>query len=195
MRGTGDNIGYLIGNKIGGWERFKCLREGRGRPAVDAADRGLQKRALVFLMTARYIPFGRTAVNLVAGAVHYPHSRFWPRSPPSTFAVGGVAHGAIGALAGRSFEHNHLLGRVALIAAMAPSCVEIMISIGTAPWGRAEQREAEQALVHQEHSPPSRERETAADGQEPGPVDQRPSPAATGGVESPSTPRGEESPA
>ena len=46
---TGDNIGYLIGNKIG-WERFKFLREGRGRRAVDGpihplrADRGQPRR-------------------------------------------------------------------------------------------------------------------------------------------------------
>ncbi|MGO1283993.1 MAG: DedA family protein [Brachybacterium sp.] len=196
---TGDNIGYLIGNKIG-WERFKFLREGRGRRAVDAADRGLQKRALVFLMTARYIPFGRTAVNLVAGAVHYPHSRFWPRSLLSTF-VWAVYSCAIGALAGAWFEHNHLLGiTVALIAAMVMALVlERMISIGhRALDRRAEQREAEQALVHQQEQAPATEQgagETAADGQQPGPVDQRPSPAATGGVESPSTPRGEESPA
>ena len=69
---TGDNLGYLIGYTIG-WERFRFLREGKGRRAVEAADAGLHKRALLFLMTARYIPFGRTAVNLVAGAVRYPH--------------------------------------------------------------------------------------------------------------------------
>ena len=108
---------------------------------------------------------------------------------------------AIGALAGAWFEHNHLLGiTVALIAAMVMALVlERMSSIGhRALDRRAEQREAEQALVHQQEQAPATEQgagETAADGQQPGPVDQRPSPAATGGVESQSTPRGEESPA
>ena len=95
---TGDNLGYLLGNKIG-WERFRFLRGGKGRRAVEAAENGLRKRALVFLMTARYIPFGRTAVNLVAGAVHYPHRLFWPRSLLSTF-VWAVYSCAIGAVAG-----------------------------------------------------------------------------------------------
>jgi len=119
---TGDNLGYLIGSRIG-WERFRFLREGRGRRAVEAADAGLQKRALVFLMTARYIPFGRTAVNLVAGAVHYPHRHFWPRSLLSTF-VWAVYSCAIGAIAGAWFEDHHLLAiTVALIAAVVMALI------------------------------------------------------------------------
>ena len=114
---TGDNIGYWIGKKVG-WERFRFLREGKGRRAVEAADRGLQRRALLFLMTARYIPFGRTAVNLVAGAVHYPHTQFWPRSLLSTF-VWAVYSCSIGAVAGAWFEDHHLLAvSVALVAAV-----------------------------------------------------------------------------
>ena len=114
---TGDNLGYWLGSKIG-WERFKFLREGKGRRAVEAADRGLQRRALLFLMTARYIPFGRTAVNLVAGAVHYPHKEFWPRSLLSTF-VWAVYSCAIGAVAGAWFGEHHLLAiTAALIAAV-----------------------------------------------------------------------------
>ncbi|GAA1487039.1 DedA family protein [Brachybacterium fresconis] len=114
---TGDNLGYWLGSKIG-WERFKFLREGKGRRAVEAADRGLQRRALLFLMTARYIPFGRTAVNLVAGAVHYPHKEFWPRSLLSTF-VWAAYSCAIGAIAGAWFGEHHLLAiTAALIAAV-----------------------------------------------------------------------------
>jgi membrane protein DedA with SNARE-associated domain len=119
---TGDNLGYLLGNRIG-WERFRFLREGKGRRAVEAAESGLEKRALVFLMTARYIPFGRTAVNLVAGAVHYPHRHFWPRSLLSTF-VWAVYSCAIGAVAGAWFEDNHLLAiTVALVAAVAMALI------------------------------------------------------------------------
>lgn len=81
---TGDNIGYLIGSKVGA-DRFRFLREGKGRTAVEAAERGLQKRALVFLMTARYIPFGRTAVNLVAAPRTTPTATSGPARccPPS----------------------------------------------------------------------------------------------------------------
>lgn len=154
---TGDNLGYLLGNKIG-YERFKFLREGKGRAAVEAADRGLQKRALVFLMTARYIPFGRTAVNLVAGAVHYPHREFWPRSLLSTF-VWAVYSCAIGALAGAWFEDNHLLGiTVALVAAVVMALVveRLITAVHRVLDRRAERREAEegseQDAPHEEES-------------------------------------------
>lgn len=154
---TGDNLGYLLGKKIG-YERFKFLRDGKGRAAVEAADRGLQKRALVFLMTARYIPFGRTAVNLVAGAVHYPHREFWPRSLLSTF-VWAVYSCAIGALAGAWFEDNHLLGiTVALIAAvvMALLVERLITAVHRVLDRRAERREAEESseqdATHEEGS-------------------------------------------
>lgn len=141
---TGDNLGYLLGNKIG-WERFRFLREGKGRRAVEAAENGLRKRALVFLMTARYIPFGRTAVNLVAGAVHYPHRLFWPRSVLSTF-VWAVYSCAIGAVAGAWFENNHLLAiTVALVAAVVMALVVERIIAAVHRWldRRAERRDAE----------------------------------------------------
>ena len=141
---TGDNMGYWIGRKVG-WQRFRFLREGRGRPAVEAADRGLQRRALLFLMTARYIPFGRTAVNLVAGAVHYPHKQFWPRSLLSTF-VWAVYSCLIGAVAGAWFADHHLLAiTVALVAAVVLALiVERAISaVHRALDRRADAREAE----------------------------------------------------
>lgn len=152
---TGDNLGYLIGSKVG-WERFRFLREGRGRRAVEAADRGLQKRALVFLMTARYIPFGRTAVNLVAGAVHYPHRNFWPRSLLSTF-VWAVYSCAIGAIAGAWFADHHLLAiTVALIAAVVVALIaeRLIAALHRALDRRAERREAAGAANAEEDPDP-----------------------------------------
>ncbi|HEX7351222.1 DedA family protein [Brachybacterium sp.] len=149
---TGDNLGYLIGSKVG-WQRFRFLREGKGRKAVETAERGLEKRALVFLMTARYIPFGRTAVNLVAGAVHYPHRHFWPRSLLSTF-VWAVYSCAIGAIAGAWFADHHLLAiTVALIAAvvMALLVERIIAAIHRALDRRAARRgQAQDAVLDDE---------------------------------------------
>lgn len=105
---TGDSTGYFIGKKVG-WRRFRFMREGKGHRAVVAAEKGLERRGLLFMMTGRYIPFGRTAVNLTAGAVEYPYAMFWPRSLLSTF-VWAVYSVGIGAVAGSWFEHNQLLG-------------------------------------------------------------------------------------
>ena len=138
----GDNTAYLIGRRIG-WQRFRFLREGKGFKAVEAADRGLQRRALLFLMTARYIPFGRTAVNLVAGAVRYPHQKFWHRSLISTL-VWSIYSCLIGAVAGSWFENNHLLAvTVALVAAVVTALVAERLVNALNRWmdARAERRE------------------------------------------------------
>lgn len=141
---TGDNLGYYLGRKIG-WHRFKFLREGKGRRAVEAAEAGLERRALVFLMTARYIPFGRTAVNLVAGAVRYPHKEFWPRSLLSTF-VWAAYSCAIGAVAGAWFGEHHLLAiTAALVAAVVLALVaeRVINAVHNALDRRAEQKAAD----------------------------------------------------
>ncbi|MCS6712615.1 DedA family protein [Brachybacterium sp. EF45031] len=146
---SGDQIGYAIGRAIG-VDRFRFLREGRGRAAVDAAERGLRRRALLFLMTARYIPFGRTAVNLVAGAVHYPHSKFWHRSLLSTL-VWAVYSCAIGVVAGTWFENNHLVGiTVALVLAVVIALIaeRVVTWLHTSLDRRAERREAAAAAHH-----------------------------------------------
>jgi len=211
---TGDNLGYLIGSKVG-WQRFRFLREGKGRKAVEAAERGLEKRALVFLMTARYIPFGRTAVNLVAGAVHYPHRHFWPRSLLSTF-VWAVYSCAIGAIAGAWFADHHLLAiTVALIAAvvMALLVERIIAAIHRALDKRAARRGQPQDAVLGDE-PSGADRPASEDGadtaEEPTSAGERvcaKAPAAetvpgaveepvTAGADSPGTPsRGENSPA
>ncbi|WP_394215949.1 DedA family protein [Brachybacterium vulturis] len=198
---TGDNLGYLIGSKVG-WERFRFLREGRGRGAVEAADRGLQKRALVFLMTARYIPFGRTAVNLVAGAVHYPHRNFWPRSLLSTF-VWAVYSCAIGAIAGAWFDDHSLVAiTVALFAALVMALVieRLITALHRVLDRRAERREAAEGLGAEEAAADAQQRETpfsAGAAEAAGPSGEGPaqrSPTVGSGAESPLSPsQGEDS--
>lgn len=139
----GDNVAYAIGRFVG-TERFGFLQRGRGRRAVEAAEHGLERRALLFLMTARYIPFGRTAVNIVAGAVGYPHRDFLVRDAASTL-VWALYSAGIGALAGQWFEDNRLLGIVAaLVLAVVLSLVleRLVTWVHDALDRRAEQRRA-----------------------------------------------------
>lgn len=158
---AGDNVAYAIGRWVG-WDRFRFFREGRGRRAVDAAEKGLRRRALLFLMTARYIPFGRTAVNLVAGAVRYPHTKFFHRDLLST-GVWAVYSAGIGVLAGAWFEHNRLLGiLVSLVVAVVVSLVveRAVSAIHDRMDRRAEERE--QALAQQQANEQSGRRASEA---------------------------------
>lgn len=72
---VGDQIAYQIGSMIG-TERVPFLRGPRGRRAVAWAERALTNRGASFILAARYVPIGRVAVNMTAGAVGYPRRRF-----------------------------------------------------------------------------------------------------------------------
>ena len=55
---------------------LRVLRSPRGQAAVDWAENALANRGAAFIIAARYIPIGRVAVNMTAGAVGYSRRRF-----------------------------------------------------------------------------------------------------------------------
>src|SRR5699024_8597230 len=63
----GDNVGYAIG-RCGGLTRGNGRPRARGRHGMAWAAQELEKRGAVIIMAARYIPIGRVAVNITAGA-------------------------------------------------------------------------------------------------------------------------------
>ncbi|MHA7276128.1 DedA family protein [Arthrobacter sp. HLT1-21] len=104
----GDNIAYAMGKAIG-TQRFRWMRSARMQRSFGWAAYELQKRAASLILVARFIPIGRVAVNLTAGATGYSRRRFVGLTALSavvwaTYSVG------IGVLAGSWFEDNHLLG-------------------------------------------------------------------------------------
>lgn len=107
---TGDSIAYWIGTKIP-LQRIPFLQSGKGKEALDSAERQLSRRGGVYILAARYIPVGRVAVNMTAGAVGFPYRRFLAFD-----ALAGVMWAGysvlIGTAAGALFENNTLLGIV-----------------------------------------------------------------------------------
>ena len=82
---TGDVLCFLIGRAVG-VSRFRWMRGPRVSGAIARAGRALHRRAAVAILTARYIPFARIAVNLAAGASGLPMRRYLPLT-----AIAGVA--------------------------------------------------------------------------------------------------------
>lgn len=72
---TGDQIAYAIGRRLD-VRRVRFLRGPRGQRTLDWAERTLARRGPSFILAARYIPIGRVAVNMTAGAVGYSRRRF-----------------------------------------------------------------------------------------------------------------------
>jgi membrane-associated protein len=104
----GDNIAYWLGHRIG-VSRFRWMRGRRAAAAIERAGRGLALRPASMLLVARYIPVGRVAVNMTAGATGLPHRRFWPLTvlAGACWAVYSVG---IGLLAGNWVKDQPLLG-------------------------------------------------------------------------------------
>jgi membrane-associated protein len=107
---TGDQIAFSLGRAIG-TERIAFLRTARGRKAVAWAERALAHRGASFILAARYIPIGRVAVNMTAGAVGYPRRRFMAFSAIAavTWALYSVL---IGLVAAQWLGHEPLLAMV-----------------------------------------------------------------------------------
>ena len=72
---VGDTACYLIGRTVG-TERWRWMRAPRVRQALDWARRRLEGGTATVLFTARFVPFARLAINLVAGASHIAPGRY-----------------------------------------------------------------------------------------------------------------------
>ncbi|MGQ7313077.1 DedA family protein [Microbacterium arabinogalactanolyticum] len=115
---VGDNIAYGIGRAVG-TDRFRWMRRPRVASSFDLARRTLSQGGAGLILGARYIPVGRVAVNMTAGALGYPWPRFLLLS-----AVGGALWAAysvaIGLLAGQWLKGQPLLSAViGVVAALA----------------------------------------------------------------------------
>lgn len=72
---TGDVLAYAVGARLP-VRRMWFLRSERGQAALAWAGRALASRGTVFILSARFVPIGRVAVTMTAGAVGYPRGRF-----------------------------------------------------------------------------------------------------------------------
>lgn len=73
---AGDNMAFMLGRRIG-LHRWKWMRRPKVQKAFGWARYELEKRGAVLIFTARYIPWGRVAVNYVAGSTGFGHRRFF----------------------------------------------------------------------------------------------------------------------
>ncbi|HET8880045.1 MAG TPA: DedA family protein [Arthrobacter sp.] len=113
----GDNIAYTIGRSAG-TERWAWMRGYRTQRALAWAGRELRKRPASLIMVARFVPIGRVAVNLTAGATGYTRSHFIGLTALSAVLWSAYSVG-IGMFFGQWFDRNHLLAAtIAIICAV-----------------------------------------------------------------------------
>ncbi|WGW13467.1 DedA family protein [Saxibacter everestensis] len=73
---AGDNLAYLIGRRCK-FHRLRLFAGPRAQRAVATAEKALLRRGTSVILTARFIPIGRVAVNMAAGSLGYQRRRFF----------------------------------------------------------------------------------------------------------------------
>jgi len=135
---AGDSAAYAIGRRMG-TERWAWMRRPRVRSAFAWAGERLAAKPAVYLLVARYIPVGRVAVNMTAGATRLPYRRFLPLSLVA--AVGWVALSAlIASVASAWLGHSPLLA--AVVGVVLSIVIGVLIDLGARLVRRARGRRA-----------------------------------------------------
>lgn len=108
---TGDQIAYQIGSKVH-VRNLRILRSRRAQASLDWAEHALDRRGASFIIAARYIPIGRVAVNMSAGALGYPRRRFVGLT--AVAAVMWASYSAVIGIASGAFLKGHPVIAVAV---------------------------------------------------------------------------------
>lgn len=111
---VGDNLTFAVARRSG-LRRLRDSQRPKVRRAFRRAETELDRRGGLAIVVARYIPVGRVAVNVTAGAGTFSQRRFVLLTglAAMSWAVYSVA---IGALAGHWVESNPILGAAGGIA-------------------------------------------------------------------------------
>ncbi|MDR6171590.1 VTT domain-containing protein [Curtobacterium sp. SORGH_AS_0776] len=103
---AGDSVAYWIGRRIG-LGRLARSRRPRIAAAFAFAERQMRRRSASLILVGRYIPVGRVAVNMSAGATRLPYRRFLAISSVAGLAWSATSIGI--ALAASSVLHEPLV--------------------------------------------------------------------------------------
>ena len=107
---TGDQIAYTIGSRVK-VRSLRIFRGDRAQAALDWAERALRERGASFIIAARYIPVGRVAVNMTAGALHFRRAKFVGLAAIAAVTWASYS-AAIGVGAGRALQGHPIIAIV-----------------------------------------------------------------------------------
>jgi len=101
----GDNTAYLIGARMAGFFQRRAEARPKFRRKLDWASDQIRIRGGLLLITARFIPGGRTVLTLSSGITHQPHR--WFAKWVAIAAVIWASYAALlGYIGGKAFEDN-----------------------------------------------------------------------------------------
>lgn len=122
----GDNMSYLIGREASDWVMRRQTRTEKGAARMTKIVEQVHERGGLLLITARFIPGGRTALTLSCGVTRQPRRWFVGWSAVAAVIWGNYA-ALLGFIGGKSFEENHTTAFI--IAFLAAFSVTALIEV------------------------------------------------------------------
>lgn len=119
----GDNLAYLIGRSFHGPIARRAERKPSTQRRLDWAANQVRERGGLLLVTARFIPGGRTALTISCGLTQQPHGWFvkWVALAVTIWATYAAV---LGAIFGRALQDNHTAAfLIAFVTALAINIV------------------------------------------------------------------------
>jgi membrane-associated protein len=122
----GDNTAYIIGARLSGFIERQTEKRPNWKNRLEWAAHQIRVRGGLLLITARFIPGGRTALTVSSGITHQPRGWFigWIAAATIIWATYAALLGYIG---GKAFEENHTLAF--LVAFGAAIGVTVVIEV------------------------------------------------------------------
>jgi membrane-associated protein len=106
---AGDNIAYFLGRYAGPWITPRLFGGEQGARRLRWCEGQLRKRGGELIVTARFIPAGRTLVTLTAGGLEMAWRRF-ALFDLCAGVIWAVYAAMLGYIGGRAFEHRPWVG-------------------------------------------------------------------------------------
>ena len=104
----GDNTAYLIGRRFAPRIQRRAERRDKTRQRLDWATNQIRMRGGLLLITARFVPGGRTVLTITSGLTRQPWG--WFAGWIAVAAVIWATYAAVlGAIFGNRFKDNHTL--------------------------------------------------------------------------------------
>lgn len=123
---TGDNMSYLIGRQASVTVTRRYERTEKGKKRLDTVIHQIHERGGLLLITARFIPGGRTILTLSCGITRQDRKWYatWIGIAATIWALYASLLGFIG---GKTFEENHTLAFIVAFATAVSVTVVIEV--------------------------------------------------------------------
>jgi membrane protein DedA with SNARE-associated domain len=122
----GDNMSYLIGREASDWVTRRQTRTDKGAARMAKIVEQVHERGGLLLITARFIPGGRTALTLSCGVTKQPRRWFIGWAAVAAVIWGNYA-ALLGFIGGKTFEDNHTLAFI--IAFVSAFSITLVIEL------------------------------------------------------------------